>query len=82
MFGDRLLPRYRIAMLAYSDHVYDLLDGIITIDEQYCGSNVVTYSGSSRLVCPVNDFGEFCSYYGSPYLAGLVWPAGGGLRNE
>ena len=55
---------------------------VITIDEQYCGSNVVTYSGSSRLVCPVNDFGEFCSYYGSPYFAGLVWPAGGGLRNE
>ena len=55
---------------------------IITIDEQFCGNNVVTYSGSSKLVCPVNDFGEFCSYYGSPYFAGLVWPAGGGLRNE
>ena len=55
---------------------------VITIDEEFCGNNVVTYSGSSRLVCPVNDFGEFCSYYGSPYFAGLVWPAGGGLRNE
>ena len=30
--GSRLSPRYRIAMLAYSDHVYDLLDGIKTID--------------------------------------------------
>jgi hypothetical protein len=30
--GGRLAPRYRIAMLAYSDHVYDLLDGVITID--------------------------------------------------
>jgi hypothetical protein len=30
--GGRLAPRYRISMLAYSDHVYDLLDGIITID--------------------------------------------------
>ena len=55
---------------------------VITIDDQLCRNNVVTYSGSPRLVCPVNDFGEFCSYYGSPYLAGLVWPAGGGLRNE
>ena len=31
--GGRLSPRYRIAMLAYSDHVYDLLDGIKTIAE-------------------------------------------------
>ncbi|HET6313204.1 MAG TPA: vWA domain-containing protein [Chloroflexia bacterium] len=31
--GGRLSPRYRIAMLAYSDVVYDLLDGIKTIGE-------------------------------------------------
>jgi len=31
--GGRLSPRYRVAMLAYSDHVYDLLDGIKTIGE-------------------------------------------------
>ena len=31
--GGRLSPRYRIAMLAYSDHVYDVLDGIKTIGE-------------------------------------------------
>lgn len=31
--GGRLSPRYRIAMLAYSDYVYDLLDGIKTIGE-------------------------------------------------
>ena len=31
--GGRLSPRYRIAMLAYSDHVYDLLDGIKTVEE-------------------------------------------------
>ena len=31
--GGRLSPRYRIAMIAYSDHVYDLLDGIKTIDQ-------------------------------------------------
>ena len=31
--GGRLSPRYRIAMLAYSDHVYDLLDGIRTVEE-------------------------------------------------
>jgi len=31
--GGRIAPRYRIAMLAYSDHVYDLLDGIKTIDQ-------------------------------------------------
>jgi hypothetical protein len=30
--GGRLSPRYRIAMFAYSDHVYDLLDGIKTVD--------------------------------------------------
>lgn len=31
--GGRLSPRYRIAMIAYSDHVYDLLDGIKTVDQ-------------------------------------------------
>lgn len=31
--GGRLAPRYRIAMLAYSDHVYDIMDGVKTIAE-------------------------------------------------
>lgn len=31
--GARVSPRYRIAMYAYSDHVYDLLDGIKTVDQ-------------------------------------------------
>lgn len=31
--GGRLSPRYRIAMYAYSDHVYDLLDGAKTVDQ-------------------------------------------------
>lgn len=31
--GTRLLPRYRIAMFAYSDKVYDLLDGVRGVDE-------------------------------------------------
>lgn len=31
--GGRVSPRYRIAMLAYSDKVYDILDGVKTIDE-------------------------------------------------
>ena len=31
--GARISPRYRIAMIAYSDHVYDLLDGIKTVDQ-------------------------------------------------
>ena len=30
--GARVSPRYRIAMYAYSDHVYDLLDGVKTVD--------------------------------------------------
>jgi hypothetical protein len=30
--GSRVSPRYRIAMYAYSDHVYDLLNGVRTID--------------------------------------------------
>ncbi|MBQ4900415.1 VWA domain-containing protein [Paenibacillus sp. Marseille-P2973] len=30
--GSRLSPRYRIAILAYSDEVYDLLDGVKSID--------------------------------------------------
>lgn len=30
--GGRMSPRYRIAMLAYSDHVYDLLGGIKSIE--------------------------------------------------
>lgn len=30
--GAAIAPRYRIAMLAYSDEVYDLLDGVRTID--------------------------------------------------
>lgn len=31
--GSNISPRYRIGMLAYSDHVYDLLDGIRGVDE-------------------------------------------------
>jgi hypothetical protein len=31
--GSRLSPRYRISMLAYSDHVFDLLGGVKGIDE-------------------------------------------------
>lgn len=31
--GTRISPRYRIAMYAYSDRVYDLLDGIKTVDQ-------------------------------------------------
>jgi hypothetical protein len=30
--GARVSPRYRLAIFAYSDHVYDLLDGIKTVD--------------------------------------------------
>jgi uncharacterized protein YegL len=31
--GTKVAPRYRIAMFAYSDHTYDLLDGIKPVDE-------------------------------------------------
>ena len=31
--GSRLLPRYKLSILAYSDHVFDLLGGVKTIDE-------------------------------------------------
>jgi len=31
--GTRVAPRYRIAMLAYSDGVFDLLDGIKTVEQ-------------------------------------------------
>jgi len=31
--GARISPRYQLAMYAYSDHVYDLLDGIKTVDQ-------------------------------------------------
>lgn len=31
--GGRLSPRYRVAMLAYSDHVYDLLNGVKGVDQ-------------------------------------------------
>lgn len=31
--GSAIMPRYRIAMFAYSDHVYDLMDGIQTVDK-------------------------------------------------
>lgn len=40
--GSRISPRYRVAMLAYSDHVYDLLDGIKPIDQ-------VAYQGVPEL---------------------------------
>ena len=55
---------------------------LISVDGKLCAQNVVVHSGSSRLLCPVNDFGDFCSYYGSPFFAGLIWPAGGGVINE
>src|SRR5258706_15671939 len=31
--GGRVSPRYRIAMYAYSEDVYDILDGVKTIDQ-------------------------------------------------
>jgi hypothetical protein len=31
--GARVAPRYRLGLLAYSDHVYDLLDGVQTITD-------------------------------------------------
>lgn len=31
--GSIIMPRYRVAMFAYSDHVYDLLDGVKTVDK-------------------------------------------------
>ena len=31
--GSRVSPRYRVAMYAYSDHVYDLLGGIKSVDQ-------------------------------------------------
>ena len=31
--GSRMSPRYKVAMFAYSEHVYDLLDGVKTIDQ-------------------------------------------------
>lgn len=31
--GGRVAPRYRIGLLAYSDRVYDVLDGIKTVDQ-------------------------------------------------
>jgi len=31
--GSRVAPRYRLAMYAYSDHVYDLLNGVKTVDQ-------------------------------------------------
>jgi hypothetical protein len=31
--GSRVSPRYRIALLAYSDHVYDLLDGVKPVNQ-------------------------------------------------
>ena len=30
--GSRVSPRYRVAMYAYSDHVYDLLNGVQSVD--------------------------------------------------
>jgi serine/threonine protein kinase len=31
--GSRISPRYRIALFAYSDHVYDLLDGVKPVNQ-------------------------------------------------
>jgi hypothetical protein len=31
--GGQISPRYRVAMYAYSDQVYDLLGGVLTIDQ-------------------------------------------------
>ncbi|ANS75336.1 hypothetical protein AWM70_12560 [Paenibacillus yonginensis] len=38
--GSRLSPRYRISILAYSDEVYDLLDGVKSIDRISNSSNL------------------------------------------
>ena len=36
--------------------------------------SAVSWSGSRRLYCHVNDFGEFCTGYSDPNFKGLRWP--------
>jgi hypothetical protein len=45
-------------------------------DGPYCGlRSVVRWRGHPRTYCPVNDFGDFCSYYPDGYQLGMSWPA-------
>ena len=46
------------------------------------GHNVVTWSGSRRIYCHVNDFGDFCTYFTDPTQRGLRWPAEGATLND
>src|SRR4051812_22365510 len=44
-------------------------------DARFCsGHNTVIASSSRRLLCRVNDFGDFCTGFADPQRIGLRWP--------
>lgn len=44
-------------------------------DRDFClRRNFVSWSGSQRVLCPVNDFGDFCSFYAAGDQVGMSWP--------
>lgn len=44
-------------------------------DVPYCNfASAVTHSGSRRIYCRVNDFGDFCTGYVDPTAIGARWP--------
>lgn len=46
------------------------------VDAPYCqGHNWLTWSGSRRILCPVNDYGEFCTKLPDAQGVGATWPA-------
>ena len=48
---------------------------LTSADVPYCNfASVVTWSGSRRIFCRVNDFGDFCTGYVDPSGIGARWP--------
>lgn len=44
-------------------------------DRDFClRRNFVSWSGSQRVLCPANDFGDFCTFYAAGDEVGLSWP--------
>lgn len=65
--GTRMSPRYRVALLAYSDHVYDLLGGVKRIDE-------LVHMGGIPAVTPMKFTNTALAFEQAEKLLMTEWP--------
>ncbi|UHA72076.1 vWA domain-containing protein [Paenibacillus sp. 481] len=65
--GTRMSPRYRVAMLAYSDEVYDLLGGVKRIDE-------LIHMGGIPAVTPMKFTNTALAFEQAEKILKTEWP--------